>query len=279
MPTNLQPSEVLAFQAYIYRFFDSAGRAHLPWRKKVSPYQIMVSEIMLQQTQVDRVIPKFEAFVARFPTSESLAKAPVADVIRLWQGLGYNRRVLNLQKAAQKIVAEYQNQVPRELEELLKLPGIGPYTATAIQAFAFNLPSIVIETNIRTVFIFHFFHGADKVLDNELLPLIELTLDRSNPQRWYSALMDYGTYLKQQMPNPSRQSQTYTKQSPFKGSNRQIRGQILRLVSESGSSGVSEDELATALGEYSTKSQNVVKQMIKEGFVVYEAGQLSLPKA
>jgi len=277
MPTNLQPTEISAFQNYINRFFAAQGRPTLPWRKSVSPYQILVSEIMLQQTQVDRVIPKFEAFVARFPSAEALAKAPVADIIRLWQGLGYNRRVLNLQKAAQKIQTEYQGQVPNELEELLKLPGIGPYTAAAIQAFAFNLPSIVIETNIRTIFIFHFFHGAYKVPDTELLPLIEATLDRSNPRRWYSALMDYGTYLKQVLPNPSRQSQTYTKQSSFKGSNRQIRGQILKLLSQQES--LNETELALALGDRSAKSQPLIQQLIKEGFVVYETGQLSLPKS
>jgi A/G-specific adenine glycosylase len=237
----------------------------------------MVSEIMLQQTQVDRVIPMFEAFIKRFPTAESLAAAPVADVIRLWQGLGYNRRGLNLQKAAQIIDREYNGQLPSELEELLKLPGIGHYTAPAIQAFAFNLPSIVIETNIRAVFIHHFFPETEKVSDDELVPLIEQTLDRKNPRRWYSALMDYGSHLKSQIANPTRRSQTHTKQSRFEGSARQVRGQILKLLSNTNA--LSARDLQRALSKFPVPAKPIINQMVKEGFIEYDADQYSLPRS
>jgi A/G-specific adenine glycosylase len=151
-------TDVAKFRAYIYFFFENYGRKELPWRQSYEPYQILVSEIMLQQTQVDRVIPKFHGFLRAFPTLSDLARAPVAEVIKQWQGLGYNRRGLNLQRSAQKILSDFNGEVPNTQEGLISLPGIGPYTAAAIQAFAFNQPSVVIETNIRAVFFFKFFY-------------------------------------------------------------------------------------------------------------------------
>jgi A/G-specific adenine glycosylase len=185
---------------------------------------------MLQQTQVERVIPKYTAFLDAFPTLEELATAPQKEVIKLWQGLGYNRRGLNLHKAAHYICQNYQGNIPQDTQSLTAIPGIGPYTASAIQAFAFNLPSIVIETNIRAVLMYHFFTSKEKVADTELTPLLQQHLYKDNPRVWYSALMDYGTFLKRVVPNPTRKSKHYTKQSAFKGSLRQTRGAVINLL-------------------------------------------------
>jgi len=192
-----------AFQKVIWRFFAQNGR-DLPWRRTKNPYKILVSEIMLQQTQVERVIPKYAEWLARFPTAATLATAARATVLTTWRGLGYNRRALALKRAAESIVA--RGKFPREVAEILELPGVGPYTAGAIAAFAFNEPVVMIETNIRTVFIHHFFSDQKNVRDSELLPLIEKTLPRLKPREWYWALMDYGSHLKKEVGNLGRQS-------------------------------------------------------------------------
>lgn len=270
----MRPVDVSAFQNFIYRYYEGFGRHQLPWRTIVTPYRVLVSEIMLQQTQVDRVIPKYLAFLEQFPTADALATASISDVIKAWQGLGYNRRVLNLQKAAQKIVSDFQGKLPTDTTELLSLPGIGPYTAAALQAFAFNQPSVVIETNIRTVFIYHFFPNHSVVQDIELLSLIEETLDWENPRKWYSALMDYGTYLKSVFPNPTRKSNLYSKQSKLEGSNRQVRGLILKALSQEKS--LSLPKLSSVLKIEPYRIEKAANQLIKEGFVEYQAKKLTL---
>lgn len=209
----------------------------MPWRKTYDPYEILVSEIMLQQTQVSRVLTKYTEFLKKFPTVHVLAGAPVAEVLRLWQGLGYNRRALNLQRAAQKVVADFGGTFPKTSEELESLPGVGQSTRGAILAFACGIPTVFIETNIRTIYIHHFFSKKRRagkarapIHDRDLLPLIEKTLDQKNPRDWYYALMDYGVYLKQTLPNPSRKSAHHTTQSTFKGSNRELRSHILKEI-------------------------------------------------
>jgi len=256
------------FQGFVNRYYQSYGRHDLPWRGKYEPYQVLVSELMLQQTQVDRVVPKFSSFMERFSTLESLASAPVADVVRQWQGLGYNRRGLLLQRASQVILKDFQGIVPSETSQLLALPGIGPYTAAAVQAFAFNLPAVVIETNIRTVYISHFFHESYNIEDSELVPMIQKSIDLSSPRLWYSALMDYGTYLKSVLPNPSRKSKTYAKQSRFVGSNRQVRGAILTRLASSVK--MSEVELIESLSFTYERLKPALAQLLKEGFIEYE---------
>lgn len=206
-------------------------RRVFPWRQTKDPYHILVSEIMLQQTQADRVVSKYLEFVKKFPTAKSLAVSPLADVLRVWQGLGYNRRAKMLQNAARLIVEAYQGQVPDSIEALQKLPGVGPYTARAVMAFAYDRPSVFIETNIRTVFIHEFFRHQKKVADSQLLPLIAQTLKANRPGEWYLALMDYGAVLKRLYKNPSRRSTQYVRQSKFNGSTRQIRGAIIRELS------------------------------------------------
>ncbi len=223
-------SPLTGFQQFITTWYQQFGRHDLPWRVTFDPYVVLVSELMLQQTQVERVIPKFTAFLNRFPSISSLTQAQQKEVLTLWQGLGYNRRAVFLHKCAQVVHHDFAGIFPEGREELLKLPGVGPYTAGALGAFAFNQPVSLIETNIRAVYIYHFFADQEKVSDKELLPLIELELLKTNPRLWYSALMDYGSFLKRTLPNPSKKSKHHTVQSKFAGSLRQARGEIIRLL-------------------------------------------------
>ncbi len=203
----------------------------MPWRRDTRPYYILVSELMLQQTQVTRVIPKFEAFIERFPNIESLAQASLSDVLKLWVGLGYNRRAKYLHGAARKVVADYGGAMPADLETLKSLPGVGPGTAGAIMAYAFNHPVVFIETNVRTVYFHCFFAPDEKVSDTQLVPLIEATIDHENPREFYWALMDYGTWLKLTKGKMlNSQSLHYKRQSQFRGSVREVRGAIVRAL-------------------------------------------------
>lgn len=215
------------FRKTVWDYYEKHARP-MPWRNIQSPYKILVSEIMLQQTQVSRVMEKYPPFIKRFPTFKALAEAPQRDVLEEWMGLGYNRRGLNLKRTAEIVTRDYRGKLPRTHEELMKLPGIGPATAGALRAYVFNEPDVFIETNIRSVYIHHFLKKATDVTDKDLLPLIEKTVDRDNPREWYYALMDYGTHLKKTHGNASRKSAHYTRQSKFTGSTRELRAKILK---------------------------------------------------
>lgn len=221
--------ETKAFQKMILGWYKKNGRHTLPWRSEHTPdpYHIFVSEIMLQQTQVDRVIPKYQHFLKTFPTLKSLADASVASLLGEWKGLGYNRRALNMQRAARAIVRTHGGVFPSDPETLEELPGIGPYTARAIAVFAFNEPHVFIETNIRRIYIHFFFQTSKKVSDIEIMPLVERTLYKKDPRVWYSALMDYGAGPLRQVPNPNKRSKHYTKQSRFEGSRRYARAKLV----------------------------------------------------
>lgn len=227
----MKKTDAQQFRNYILRWYALHGRTELPWRQTTNPYHILVSELMLQQTQVERVIPKFKAFLTAFPSIESLAAASLAEVLTLWQGLGYNRRAKFLHQTATEVQKSHGGIFPTTAEELQKLPGIGPYTARAVSTFAFNNPEVVIETNIRAVYIYHFFPGRFDVADRELEPTITATIHTANPREWFAALMDYGSYLKKVLPNPSRKSKHHVVQSKFEGSPRQVRGEIIRYLS------------------------------------------------
>lgn len=220
-----------AFLADLWRYYDANRRDYLPWRQNLDPYHILVSELMLQQTQVARVIPKFEAFLHSFPHIGDLARTSLAEVLRAWQGLGYNRRAKFLWQTAQQVCEQYNGVLPADIETLITLPGIGPNTAGAIVAYAHNKPVLFLETNIRSVLIYHFFPDVEKVSDSELRTLLEELLPPANVRDFYWALMDYGTHLKETVGNHARRSAGYAKQSRFHGSDRQIRGQILRTLS------------------------------------------------
>ena len=207
----------------------------LPWRRTRDPYQIWISEVMLQQTQTTRVDGRWQRWLERFPTPTALAAAAPADVLEEWQGLGYNRRALSLHRAAQAVAA-LGGELPAETAALEALPGVGPATAAGIRAFAFDLPSVYLETNVRTVLLHELFRGEERVSDRALVPILAETCppDASNPdddpRSWYYALLDYGAYLKRSVTNPSRRSAAHARQSRFEGSHRQKRAELLRVL-------------------------------------------------
>ncbi len=258
------PATVRKFQNDIYSYYRDYGR-ELPWRMTDDPYSILVSEIMLQQTQVQRVMEKYEQFTRIFPNFPSLAKAPLRKILKEWQGMGYNRHAISLKQIAQKVVEEFDGNLPASVETLITFPGIGRATASAISTFAFQHSTVFIETNIRRVFIHCFFKDMENIKDAEILPLVERALDSSNPREWYYALMDYGVMLKQKYENPNRKSAHYQKQSPFQGSNRQIRGMVLKLLVHE--SNISEHDIAQRLHMHEEKIKNNLSQLAKEGFI------------
>ncbi|MFA6362859.1 A/G-specific adenine glycosylase [Methanoregula sp.] len=262
---DVSDEAIAAFQKQVLSFYERHGRHEMLWRHTDDPYRILVSEIMLQQTQVERVAVKYPEFIAAFPDAAALARAPQSAVIAAWQGMGYNRRAIALKKCAEKIVDEFGGTVPRDPEVLATFPGIGPATASSICAFAFNLPVVFIETNIRRVFIHSFFPDRESVTDKEILPLAGRTLDREQPRVWYWALMDLGTELKKHMPNPNRKSAAYTKQAPFEGSDRRIRGMILKFLIEKAPS--REKAILDCVQEEPVRVRRILAALEKEGFI------------
>ena len=204
----------------------------MPWRDEPTFYRVLVSELMLQQTQVPRVLVKFAEFMQTFPTIETLARARLADVLRVWTGLGYNRRAKFLHEAA-KIVAA--NGAPATIDELVKLPGVGRNTAAAIMNYVYETPTAYVETNIRTIYFHYFFADRADISDAELLGLVEQTMDCDHPREWFWGLMDYGAYLKQTAGGCLDKSRHYKKQPPLRGSVREVRGQIVRALSQGSS--------------------------------------------
>ena len=232
----LSAEQVQEFQDIIWDYYHKHGR-DLAWRQPepdgtFDPYKVMVSEVMLQQTQVLRVEPKYAEFLAAFPDVKHLADAPLESVLKVWQGLGYNRRARFLREAARQIVRDHNGRVPDAFDELCALNGIGKNTAAAILAYAFNQPVMFVETNIRTVYLHHFFADKDGVDDKDIVDLVSRTLDREHPREFYWAIMDYGTHLKATIGSQNMRSKHYVKQSGFQGSTRQLRGIVLRALSE-----------------------------------------------
>lgn len=246
--------------------FYKKNKRDLPWRKTYDPYKILVSEVMLQQTQVERVIPKYTAFIKAFPDTSSLARAPLLKVLKLWSGLGYNRRGKYLHEAA-KIIAKDGWEG--------KLPGVGPYTRAAVDAFAHNKPGVFIETNIRTVFTHFYFPKKEKVADSDLFPLIELTLKKSNmtPRDFYAALMDYGSHLKKNGVKINKQSRHYTKQKKFEGSERQLRGAIMRELLAGPKTSA---QLSKKLSQDKEKTARLLARLVAEGFLKKQRSQYSV---
>lgn len=267
------------FQDAVWAYYAASGRRDLPWRQPESesepgpgadgkewfdPYKILVSELMLQQTQVSRVVPKYYEFLERFPTVQALAAATLGEVLVAWQGLGYNRRAKFLWQAAQMVANEMGGEFPRGQKELTRLPGVGMNTAGAVMAYAYDEPVAYLETNIRTVYIHHFFPGQEAVPDKEIQALVEATVpDRA--REWYWALMDYGTYIKQQHGNKSRASKAYVRQSPFEGSRRKVRGAVIRYLSQQAGRTVAYEDLAAA--ETDVRLPEVLGALVAEGMV------------
>jgi A/G-specific adenine glycosylase len=220
------------FRTLVLAHFKKHGRHDLPWRKTHDPYRILVSEIMLQQTQVERVVPFYNAFLKEFPTIQKLAAASLSSVLLRWQGLGYNRRAKMLHEAAKAVVQKHKGKMPSSIEELEQLPGVGHYTARAVAAFAYNKDVVFVETNLRTAVIYHFFSKEEKVSDRAITGILENALPKGDARTWYAALMDYGSSLKRSGVRVNAKSASYAKQASFKGSGREARGAILRALSK-----------------------------------------------
>ena len=261
------------FQRIIWDYYKHHER-DFTWRRVTTPYYVTVSEIMLQQTQTFRVAGKFEAFVEAFPDFATLADAPVAEIIRLWKGLGYNRRALALQKIAQLVMNNHHGILPSDIATLETFPHIGKATARSIVTYAFNMPVAFIETNIRTVYIYFFFKDQATVTDAMLEPLVAATVDAANPRAWYYALMDYGVMLKKTVGNVSRLSAHYAKQSAFEGSDRQVRGMILQTLLDQPGTAVS--MLPALLNKEPLRVEKIVSDLQREGFVKNVNGILEL---
>lgn len=261
---------VAEFQSMVLEFYRQEGRS-FPWRETRDSYAILVSELMLQQTQTERVVPKYLAWMQEFPTAADLAAAPFPQVLAAWSGLGYNRRAGYLQSACRQVVEEWGGAFPQTAGELETLPGVGPYTARAVATFAFGQPEVFIETNIRSVYLFFFFPmektGGQKVADSQLMPLIQATVYRPDPRIWYYALMDYGARLKKSTANPNRQSRHYSRQSRFEGSLRQARGAIVRSLSRGGNTPLSLEEMARLEGLPLERIQAAAEGLVAEGMV------------
>jgi A/G-specific adenine glycosylase len=268
-----EPAKIAEFQNAVWDHYKARGRS-FPWRDIDNGWGVLVSEVMLQQTQTSRVVSYWLRWMEKWPTPQALADASLDDVLREWAGLGYNRRGRFLKLAAETIVQEHKGHVPRTKEELIKLPGIGPYTAGAILCFAYNEPVVFIETNIRSALLHFFFHDEKGVPDRLLLPILEQTLDRQQPRQWYYALMDYGAQLKKITQNPSRRSAHYTRQSPFKGSLREARGYIVRYLAEQGPASLEALSKSSAI-EYE-RLKAAIESLSKEGMVAEQSGIYSI---
>ncbi|OGZ69470.1 MAG: hypothetical protein A3D44_03545 [Candidatus Staskawiczbacteria bacterium RIFCSPHIGHO2_02_FULL_42_22] len=285
----MQKERIKKFQKLVWDFYQKNKR-EFAWRKTRDPYKILVSEIMLQQTQADRVIRFYEKWINRFPNFKVLASAKFSEIYPFWQGLGYNRRALALKRAAEKSVKEFDGKLPAEIEKLEEFPGIGPYTARAISIFSFNTPVACIETNIRRVFIHHFFAEkisrkdaeinpsaplrasaetrGKKINDEQILEIAQRALPAGKARQWHWALMDYGAYLKSTVPNPNRRHKNYNVQSKFEGSLRQIRGTALKILS---AKKMDCDELVERLKKATLQTKERIKKVIlaleKEGLI------------
>ncbi|MBN2510940.1 MAG: A/G-specific adenine glycosylase [Spirochaetales bacterium] len=266
------PSDIELFQSMVLDFYHDYGR-DLPWRHTVNPYHILVSEIMLQQTQVQRVLLKYESFIKAVPDFDALARLPFPRLLELWQGLGYNRRALALKEAAVRVVGDHGGVLPDNPDLLKGFKGIGPNTAASVCVFAYNKPLVFIETNIRRVFTHYFFSTGTAVDDRQLLPIIEKALYAFSPRDWYNALMDLGSLIPKHTENPNRRNPAYRTQSPFEGSLRQIRGEILRVLAKNP---VFPDELGDKSPLLARTDRKNIKKAVSalesEGFVVKEDG-------
>lgn len=277
------PDDVLSKDAFVEKVYREGTLYYraLPWRYLNDPYAVLVSEVMLQQTQVSRVLKYWDRWMDFFPTLDALAAADVACVLERWQGLGYNRRALALKRTAEICVQNRDATLPTTEEHLRELPGVGPATAAGIMAFAYDRFAVYIETNVRTVFLHELFGSADNITDGMLSPLVATTCPDKNVRRWYYALLDYGAHLKACGINASQRSAHYTLQSSFEGSHRQKRAEILRWVLAH--PGISKDELGAHLIEFESMAkrevpsysafESIVDELMHEGFFHEEDGR------
>jgi A/G-specific adenine glycosylase len=267
---GISSGEIKTFQEAVYSNYKKEKRS-FPWRENADPWGVLVSEFMLQQTQTDRAAGYWTRWMEKWPRAELFYKAGMEEALRAWSGLGYNRRCFYLKDCARRITNEYGGEVPRRPEDLEDFPGIGPYTARAIPCFAYNVPTVFIETNIRAAVLHFFFKDRDQVKDKELIPVLQTALDQRDPRTWYWALMDYGAALKRLTPNPNRRSAHYNRQSPFEGSFRQLRGAVIRALALEGPAGKGELQRRSGI-QNDEDLYRVVEALEKEQLVAESEG-------
>lgn len=259
---DVSQERIQQFQKKVFSFYRKKKR-ELLWRKTSDPYKILLSEFMLQQTQVNRVLLYYEQWIAKWPTIYALAAASLPEVLQMWMGLGYNTRAVNLHRAARKIVAEYNGDVMTAVKQYKELPGIGRYTSHAVQIFSANADLVTVDTNIRRIFIREF-NLSEQISDKELWKLAEACLPRGKSRDWHNALMDYGALS---LTAQKTGIKPKTQQSRFEGSDRQIRAKILRYLL---TKDMSISELKKNLGIEQIRLFPILEKMISEKIIVKE---------
>lgn len=271
------------FKKEIQKWSKTHSFDHLPWRQTRDPYAILVSEVMLQQTQISRVIEKYLQWMKKYPTMQSLAKAPFRDVLHLWQGLGYNRRAKYLSESAKRVVHECGGNLPEDPKQLQNLPGIGHYTAHAVACFAHGNCKPFCDTNIRRVILHFFFQKKKTVDDKEVLSKLEKIEPKNKKREWYLTLMDYGREeLGKKRDNANRRSKSYIKQSRFLGSRRYVRAAVIRFLLKHPNASRAQIEIAIRIDgfveQYLQENQlaDILNDLVQEKMIIKKAGMFAI---
>ena len=251
--------KIQEFQKKVFSFYQKNKR-DLPWRKTTDPYKILLSELMLQQTQVNRVILFYEKWITRWTTIDALASATRSEVLQAWMGLGYNSRAINLHKTAQKIVTEFDRDVLEAMKQYEEIPGVGRYTSQAVQIFSTNADFVTVDTNIRRIFIKEF-NLPEKVSDKELWKLAEKCLPIGKSRDWHNALMDYGAL---HLTSKKTGIKPKTQQSRFEGSDRQLRARVLRILLQGDESLTN---MSRTLNVASSWLQRILEKLVSEEII------------
>lgn len=273
-PPQLPDSaRVARFQQRLLSWYAANGR-DLPWRHTSDPYAILVSEVMLQQTQVARVIARYAEWLRSFPTLESLAESPLEQALRLWQGLGYNNRARRLRECAVAVVGvtgpRGRSRLPRSINELQSLPGIGPYTARAVLVFAHNEDVAAVDANVRRV-LTHELGLPPALSERGLQTVADAVLPLGRSRAWHNALMDYGALV---LTARATGIAPRTRQSPFEGSRRQLRARLLRVLLRDGPTTL--QRLPTQSGVPAVDVLDVVDRLCRDGLVVVDGDRVSV---
>jgi A/G-specific adenine glycosylase len=268
---DIPPRTARALQRRVFSWY-AEHRRDLPWRRTTDPYAVLVSEVMLQQTQVSRVIPAFERWMARYPTLETLAGAQLRDVLAEWSGLGYNNRAERLRRTAQSVTAAARGAaaLPTTMDALRRLPGIGPYTARAVLIFAHDADLAAVDANVRRVLT------HELALPHDLSPaavqaVADAVLPKGRARDWHNALMDYGALV---LTGRATGIRAPRRQTPYEGSRRWYRARTLRLLLEHGALDL--PELAEALGLCEDDTGALVALLERDGLVCRSGARVAL---
>jgi A/G-specific adenine glycosylase len=275
MVMPLTKTRINTFHEMIFVWWKDHRRS-LPWRETNDPYRILVSEVMLQQTQVSRALPKYEEFLYFFPDVYALASAKTSQVLKVWQGMGYNRRALYLKKTAEAVVSAHHGYFPEAEMDLLKLPGVGKYTARAIMVFAFRQDVAMIDTNIRQILV-HFFFDGKAVSEKEVENVADALVPKGKSWEWHQALMDYGALALKAVRGKTK-AVMKAKAVPFKESDRYFRGRIVDALRQKD---WKEKELVSYMSAFYKKPSmfitRIVDGLVKDSLVTRKKNVVQLP--